>query len=260
MARAIYSLETNEAPLRLEQFFGGSNSRAAQAWDDVELASTLSQFATSNGFQRFSLLVVSGSKEAEDVRIEALDNTPPEFLEVAKDERQRSRDPVFDAYKRLGAPFTYGPQTYVASDAVDLWDEQAQYGYCYGIVSPFHFSAEQHVVVGVDRYEPLPSDPNELTRLVSAFHLFATFVQCTARKLWPVRASEPQRSTEIQLSPRERECLQWAAAGKTAWETGMILSIAEGSVAKFLGAATRKLLCTSKAQAAVKAFKLGLIG
>lgn len=63
----------------------------------------------------------------------------------------------------------------------------------------------------------------------------------------------------IRLSPRERECLQWAADGKTAWETGVILSIAEGSVAKVLASAMRRLECTSKPQAVVKALRLGLI-
>ena len=62
-----------------------------------------------------------------------------------------------------------------------------------------------------------------------------------------------------RLSRREYECLQWAAEGKTAWETGMILSIAEGSVAKVLAAAIRKLECATKPQAVVKALRLSLI-
>ena len=35
---------------------------------------------------------------------------------------------------------------------------------------------------------------------------------------------------ELKLSPRELECLKWAAAGKTAWETSIILDISEGTV------------------------------
>ena len=63
----------------------------------------------------------------------------------------------------------------------------------------------------------------------------------------------------VNISPREHECLQWAAEGKTAWETGMILSIAEGSVVKILASAIRKLDCANKPQAVVKALRLGLI-
>lgn len=39
----------------------------------------------------------------------------------------------------------------------------------------------------------------------------------------------------------------------------MLLSIAEGSVAKVLAAAIRKLGCVTKPQAVVKALRLGLI-
>ena len=39
----------------------------------------------------------------------------------------------------------------------------------------------------------------------------------------------------------------------------MILSIAEGSVAKILASAIRKLDCASKPQAVVKALRFGLI-
>lgn len=44
---------------------------------------------------------------------------------------------------------------------------------------------------------------------------------------------------------RELECLTWAARGKTAWETGRILSISESAVKKHLGSAAAKLgACT----------------
>ncbi|MEP7300871.1 MAG: helix-turn-helix transcriptional regulator [Caldimonas sp.] len=90
--------------------------------------------------------------------------------------------------------------------------------------------------------------------------LFATFVQSIVldSQVWTLR-SEIDELKPLRLSPREYECLQWAAEGKTAWETGMILSIAEGSVAKVLASAIHKLDCASKPQAVVKALRLGLI-
>lgn len=32
------------------------------------------------------------------------------------------------------------------------------------------------------------------------------------------------------LTPRERECLQWAALGKTCWETAKIIGISQNTV------------------------------
>ena len=62
-----------------------------------------------------------------------------------------------------------------------------------------------------------------------------------------------------KLAPRETECLQWAASGKTVWETSEILGISEHTVRTYLDRAMRKLDCYSKQQAIVKAIYHGLI-
>ena len=63
----------------------------------------------------------------------------------------------------------------------------------------------------------------------------------------------------IKLSPRERECLQWTAVGKTSDEIGSILTISERSVRFFLEGARTKLGSVNKTQAAAKAAALRLI-
>jgi DNA-binding CsgD family transcriptional regulator len=64
---------------------------------------------------------------------------------------------------------------------------------------------------------------------------------------------------KYRLAPRETECLKWAAEGKTASETGDILSISERSVAFYLTLARAKLNCMNTTQAVAKALCLGLI-
>lgn len=62
-----------------------------------------------------------------------------------------------------------------------------------------------------------------------------------------------------QLTPREREVLTWAAAGKTAWDTGAILNIAEGTVNTLLKNAMSKLDTHTKSQTVAKAIRTGEI-
>ncbi|MEO1244330.1 MAG: LuxR family transcriptional regulator [Pseudomonadota bacterium] len=69
----------------------------------------------------------------------------------------------------------------------------------------------------------------------------------------------PAVSTGIALSPRERECLQWTACGKTAWEVGMLMRISENTVKFHLRNAMKKLDATTSIQAVVKAINHGLI-
>lgn len=66
-------------------------------------------------------------------------------------------------------------------------------------------------------------------------------------------------TTKNHLTPRETECMKWAAAGKTAWETGMILGIKESTVAFFIEQVRVKLGAVNKTQAVAKAIRLRLI-
>jgi DNA-binding CsgD family transcriptional regulator len=60
------------------------------------------------------------------------------------------------------------------------------------------------------------------------------------------------------LSSRERECLLWAARGKTYIETAMITGIAYGTVKSNLDSARYKLNCATLAQATALAVAEGI--
>jgi DNA-binding CsgD family transcriptional regulator len=59
------------------------------------------------------------------------------------------------------------------------------------------------------------------------------------------------------LTPRERECLLWAACGKTAWETSRILKIAERTVKFHLANASRRLDTSNTTHAVARAMLRG---
>jgi len=61
------------------------------------------------------------------------------------------------------------------------------------------------------------------------------------------------------LSPREIEVLTWAAVGKSADETGVILGLSARTVEAYLVSARYKLASITKAQAVAKALCLGII-
>lgn len=62
-----------------------------------------------------------------------------------------------------------------------------------------------------------------------------------------------------QLSPRERECLNWLAAGKSDWGIGQILSISEKTVATHIDRVKHKLGVATRAQAIVIALRHGIL-
>lgn len=64
---------------------------------------------------------------------------------------------------------------------------------------------------------------------------------------------------KVALSDRERECLQWIAAGKSDWEIGVILSISEKTVSTHVERFKQKLKVQTRAQAIVAAMRRGMI-
>jgi len=153
-------------------------------------------------------------------------------------------------------PIFWDHETFVRNGAADLWEEQAPYGFHTGIAMALHLPNGNHFLLGVDRDQPLPTNEDELTRIVAYLQLFAVHAQDAAFR---VLVAPEHRPETPNLTPRELEVLRWTMEGKTAWEVGMILGISERTAVMHLSNATHKLGCTTKHQAVVKALRLGLI-
>jgi DNA-binding CsgD family transcriptional regulator len=68
-----------------------------------------------------------------------------------------------------------------------------------------------------------------------------------------------QPKSDVQLSPREEQCLVWAARGKTHQEIADILGIGSGSVKSHLDSSRHKLHCINVAHAVGVAVASGVI-
>jgi LuxR family quorum sensing-dependent transcriptional regulator len=61
------------------------------------------------------------------------------------------------------------------------------------------------------------------------------------------------------MTPREKECMRWAAAGKSEWEISQILGISEHTSEKHLLNAKAKLGASNRVQAIAEAIRHGYI-
>jgi DNA-binding CsgD family transcriptional regulator len=71
-----------------------------------------------------------------------------------------------------------------------------------------------------------------------------------------LRTDQPFRSQPL-LSPRELECLQWTAEGKTVWECGVILGLSPHTVRCYMESARHKLGASSNTHAVSLALQTG---
>ncbi|WP_048648247.1 LuxR family transcriptional regulator [Nitratireductor soli] len=62
-----------------------------------------------------------------------------------------------------------------------------------------------------------------------------------------------------KLTPREKECLQWASLGKSEWEVSQILGISEHTAEKHLLNAKTKLGAANRAHAVAEAIRCGVL-
>lgn len=80
-----------------------------------------------------------------------------------------------------------------------------------------------------------------------ALHLFAIHFHDRHKHL----VADDTVSIPPALTSRERECLSWLARGKTTWEIGRILEIADNTVRMHLNACAKKMGATSRLHAVV---------
>lgn len=226
---------------------------AAQTQD--EFREEVLRFARALGFETMAAMAVA-ERGVGGTDFITVHNAPETFLNRARDASIARRDPVLQHCKRQSVPIIWDQQTYLASGLGDVWEEQAEYGYATGIAMALHLPEGRHFVMGVDRDKPLPSDLNELQRLVADLQLFAVHAQDAAMRLLLPDNPVGERPA---LTPRELEALFWTMDGKTAWELGSILGITERTAVLHLQNAMRKLGCANKHAAVLKALRLGLI-
>lgn len=233
----------------------GGYTSVMQARDRDEFRDEVVRFTQRLGFETVSAITVIdlGMGKSEFIKV---DNTPADYAEPYTDPASYRRDPVMQHCKRASVPIIWDQDTYVERGAADLWEQQATYGYRTGIAMALHLPEGRHFVLGVDRDQALPADPEELQRLVADLQLFAVHAQDAAMRLLVPTPLQPERPA---LTPRELEALRWTMDGKTAWEVGALMGISERTAVMHVTNAMHKLGCVNKHQAVLKALRLGLI-
>lgn len=115
-----------------------------------------------------------------------------------------------------------------------------------GVMIPIRSGASLEGIVLLGGQNP------EMAPIVrSALHLLAT---CAFEQVIQLETN-PRRASAGMLSPREVECLSWAAAGKTDAEIGRILTISPRTTRFHIENAKKKLGVATRVQAVAEAMK-----
>lgn len=212
-----------------------------------ELGAAFQKVNVALGFDHFACLscVEFGSMPEEAF---FLADCPAHWSDVYLEEHFGRTDRVLQISLREHMPFNWDR----AAPPVSLSDADGGQGLIYGITVPVHVvGAFPGTVNVVGHNRDMPPEAEH------AVHLMSVYLHDAAMKL--AQKEERVLRQPVKLTPRERECLQWVAAGKTDWEIAGILSLSERTVHNHIESAKSKLHANSRVQAVVKAFLSNLI-
>ncbi|WP_083467882.1 LuxR family transcriptional regulator [Methylobacterium tarhaniae] len=165
-------------------------------------------------------------------------------------------DPVVAHTRRMTCPFKWSEAPVRRDERLAriIMGEAAEIGLKNGYCIPVHdFNCTRIISFGGSHFD-LPE------HAATGLHMIGIYADLTLQSLAPaaVKRIERQRGTP-RCSPREIECIQWAAAGKTGWETSEILSLSHRTVEDYLNTAAQKLGATNRVHLVAKALRQGII-
>ena len=219
--------------------------------DVKSLLASFQGFIGRYGFTGFCVGDPSHPKIQRNDRLWAT-TWPEEWLVRWSTKNYISVDPVIYQLLAHNLPFRWA-DVRCQADRVSgrVMDEAHDFGMNDGFGVPI-YSRDGRVIgvtLGAERYELSKREE-------ACLHLATIYFQARLERLRP---SPPSVVVQIKLTPRERECLSWVAAGKSDWEISQILSIAEDTTHEYVQNAMVKLNATTRAQAVALSLIEGVI-
>ena len=178
---------------------------------------------------------------------------PVEWLERYVARNYVDHDPIVSRMKQLQAPFQWrdASEIKVDHDGEVVMGDAGEFKLKDGLAFPLVTLDGQIVMVS------LGGEQVEMSGLeFGMISLVSTYAIGRAMQLL---TAEGRVIDHIELTPRERECLKWAAEGKSEWEISQILGISEHTSEKHLLNAKFKLGAVNRVQAVAEAIRRGYI-
>lgn len=182
-------------------------------------------------------------------------NYPEAWLRRYDERGYAALDPVLAKASTQLTPVEWTADLFNTPDTARLRSEQAAAGLRAGVTYPVFAPSGAPGILSLAAPDARPRP-----RLRAwTQHLGATLAMHVHDTAWRIVQRDASRVSPPALTPRERECLQWVARGKTSWEIGRILTISEHGVVFHLRSVMRKFDVSSRHRAAKLASDYGLL-
>lgn len=179
----------------------------------------------------------------------------PEWVEHYKAARFVDIDPAIQVGLRRVLPIDWADFDRKGEKVRRLFGEATEFGLGrQGISLPVHGRHGDRALVSISSDASGRDWEHMRRQYMRDFQLIALHMHQAI-----VRLVGGKRTEQAALSPRERECLQWIAEGKTYWECATILGLSEHTVRCYLESARHKLGAANTTHAISKAGRSNLL-
>lgn len=162
------------------------------------------------------------------------------------------RDPVMRRLQTDRNPFSWDEAYRLSPFNDNEWvikGEASEFGLHDGFVVPVSLLDGNHAALSFSGQKvDLSPDDQSLLGFVAS---------CAIGQLLQLRKA--QDAVLCELTPREYDCLLWAAEGKSEWVIAQILRISRPTVTKHLSSARQKLGASTRSHAVAIAMRKGII-
>ena len=228
---------------------------ASKAQSKSDLEELLAEVSVEMGFSYFALTHHVDYKRAASRAIR-IANYPSDWVEFFDEQKLGPMDPVHRASQLTNVGFAWSRLDHLIRLTPrdrQLLELASRQGIGSGFTIPAHVPGESHgsCSFATNADQPLHEAHLPLAQLVGAFAFEA------ARRVWRVRHVDMHSSP--QLTDRQRECVLWAARGKSDWEIARILGLSHETVIQYLKRARERYGVSKRTVLAVHALFDGTI-
>lgn len=232
----------------MHRIFQGFVDQLSTSSNEPSLRAAMADAATALDLHCFAYLSVSRTLRTP---VRLISTYPQAWTSFYLQRHYECSDPVVGRAASCAQPFPWGlgvPSHSLSPAQEQLLDEAAEFGIRYGYTIPIHdrqgFRSAMTFATA-ERRRAFGRNIKRAQRILPSMAI--CFHAHVCRKLVADYAVDG-----VLLSPREFECLQWAAQGKSAWEIGHIVGISRRTAAFHLDNAKEKLGVHSIIQAVAR--------
>jgi len=229
-------------------------SAVTSARDKEELLVRMKAVARDIGFDQVLFAIqlrVPSMAPVQDIN----SGYPGEYQVLYQERAFVGRDPTVAHCQTSTQPLVWAEQMY-SPGSREILDEAQRFGLGHGLSVPVHERQGRVVsMLSLARDRPFETDA-EKTQVIAAGKVLAHCLHVASEN---VILQDVLAARRPRLSPREKQCLQWVALGKSNWDIGELLHISEATAAFHVQNVLKKLQVSTRLQAVAIGVALGLI-